>query len=138
MNLWTEVISQIALYESAWKPTSRMQETTMGTDPVTGKPVWSEGLLQLSYQDIQWAPYCEFDWKKDKLLSPTSPQKTILDPIKNLECGVRILAAQIRTKGTVILNKGVYWAVLKEGGKYQKIAQITGATKKMKFCEVKK
>jgi hypothetical protein len=129
-----EMISAISKYESGWNPLSRMQETTMGIDPVTKEPVYSEGLLQLSYQDIQWAPYCAFDWSKDKALSRTSPAKTILDPYKNLYCGTRILANQIASKGKIILSSGVYWAVIKEGGKYQKIDPITSYTKALPFC----
>jgi hypothetical protein len=69
-----------------------MIETTMGTDPVTGKQVASEGLLQLSYQDVPnygsvlKYPLCKIQWSKDKSLSVTDPKKTILDPYINLEC----------------------------------------------------
>lgn len=141
INFWVELVSMMALHESAWSAVSRMQETTMGADPVTGKPVYSEGLLQLSYQDVKnmsAAKGCGIDWAKDKNLSPTDPKKTILDPIINLRCGMRILASQIARTGKIVLPSGVYWAVLKEGGKYQKIAEISGGTKKLKFCEVKK
>lgn len=122
-----ELIIAVTYYESGYSPTSRMQETTMGTDPVTGKPVFSEGLLQLSYQDIQWAPWCEFDWAKDKLLSPTDPNKTILDPHRNLRCGVRIMANQAHARGFTTTKN--YWAVLKSGGKYQKISEIATRVK---------
>ena len=52
-----------------------MVETTMGADSVTGKQVASEGLLQLSYQDIPnygallKYPACKIDWQKDKALT---------------------------------------------------------------------
>lgn len=134
VTVWTEFISAVAYYESAWKPTSWMTETTMGKDPITGKQVKSEGLLQLSYQDIQWAKYCKFDWAKDKKLSVDDPNKTIFDPFLNLDCGIRILASQIKSKGKVILSSGVYWAVLKDGGKYQKIPQIIGMVSKTGLC----
>lgn len=134
INFWGALFSGISKFESNYNPLSRMHETTMGTDPVTKKPVYSEGLLQLSYQDVNWAPYCEFDWKKDQYLSSTDPKKTILDPYKNLRCGILIMANQVRRKGSIILSSGVYWAVLKTGGKYQKINQIIAITKKMTFC----
>lgn len=135
INFWGQLIAGMSYYESGWSPVSRMQETTMGTDPVTGKPVYSEGLLQLSYQDTQWARYCEFDWSKDKFLSPTDPKKTILDPYKNLRCGIKILAAQVNRKKEIALKTGVYWAVIREGGKYTKIPQITTIVKKLTFCK---
>lgn len=132
--MWSELISAIAFYESGWKPTSRMREPGMGTDQVTGKPVYSEGLLQMSYQDTLWAKYCMFDWENDKYLSPKDPNKTILNPFINLDCGIQVLAAQIRRTGKVIMPRGkCYWAVICDGHKYQKIKEITAMTNK--FCK---
>lgn len=134
-NVWAQIFAAITKYESAYSPVSRMHETTMGTDPVTGQPVYSEGLLQLSYQDVQWARWCEFSWAADKNLSPTSSQKSILDPFKNLNCGVGIMAQQIKNKGAIVLNSGVYWAVLKGNGKYQQIAGIQSIVKSLSLCK---
>lgn len=131
INFWGALFAAVAKYESGYSPVSRMQETTMGTDPVTNRPVFSEGLLQLSYQDITGWPFCDFDWSQDKDLSPTDPRKTILDPYRNLECGIKIMAKQIAKKGSITLSSGVYWAVLKIGGKYGKINEIAAMTKKM-------
>lgn len=134
-NVWAQLFAAISKFESGYSPTSRMQETTMGTDPVTGKAVYSEGLLQLSYQDIEWAPWCQFDWSKDKNLSSTDPQKTILDPYKNLSCGVGIMAKQIKTKGAIVVSSGVYWAVIKSGGRYQQISSIQGMVRSLSLCK---
>lgn len=139
--VWGELISAMAYFESGWSPTSRMTETTMGTDPVTGKQVASEGLLQLSYQDVPnygtvlKYPLCKIEWSKDKSLSLTDPKKTILNPYINLECGLRILANQVKKKGSVILSSGVYWAVLKDGGKYSKVDSIIGMIAKTGLCK---
>lgn len=135
LNFWAEFISSVALYESAWSPTSRMIETTMGTDPYTGRQVASEGLLQLSYQDVQWAPYCEFDWSVDKKYSDTDPRKSIFDPKKNLSCGIQILDRQVARKGNIALSTGVYWAVLKINGKYSKLKEIRARTNALSFCQ---
>lgn len=134
-NVWAQIFVAIAKYESAYSPVSRMQETTMGVDPVTNKPVFSEGLLQLSYQDIQWASWCDFDWNKDKSLSPTDPKKTILSPYKNLDCGVGIMARQVKNKGSIVLASGVYWAVIKSGGKYQQLSSIQSMVKSLPLCK---
>lgn len=134
INFWGALISGMSRYESNYSPVSRYHEDTMGTDPVTKLPVYSEGLLQLSYQDVQWAKYCEFDWSKDKLLSPTDPRKTILDPYKNLRCGIKILAAQVKKTREIVLSSGAYWSVIKEGSRYQKIDQIAAITQKLSFC----
>ena len=134
-NVWAQIFVAVTKYESAYSPVSRMHETTMGTDPVTEQPVYSEGLLQLSYQDVQWAKWCEFNWSTDKSLSPTSPKKSILDPYKNLNCGVGIMAQQIKNKGAIVLNSGVYWAVLKGNGKYQQISGIQSIVKSLSLCK---
>lgn len=134
-NVWAQLFAAVSKYESAYNPASRMQETTMGTDPITRKPVFSEGLLQLSYQDSQWAPWCKFDWSKDKSLSPTDPKKTILNPYLNLDCGVGIMAKQIKTKGNIVIGSGVYWAVLKSGGSYNKVSSIQSIVRSLSICK---
>lgn len=141
VQVWGELISAMAYFESGWSPTSRMTETTMGTDPVTGKQVVSEGLLQLSYQDVPnygsvlKAPLCKIDWQKDRSLPVTDAKKTILDPFINLECGLRILANQISKKGFVILSSGVYWSVIRDGGKYSKVQPIIDMIAKTGMCK---
>ncbi|WP_413577685.1 murein L,D-transpeptidase catalytic domain family protein [Bdellovibrio sp. HCB290] len=134
-NVWAQLFVAMARYESAYNPLSRMHETTMGTDNVTKKPVYSEGLLQLSYQDTQWNKWCKFDWSKDKNLSSTSPKKTILDPYINLHCGVGIMAKQIASKKAIAIKSGVYWSVLKPGGKYNKLTSIKSMVKSLPFCQ---
>ncbi|WP_255490201.1 murein L,D-transpeptidase catalytic domain family protein [Bdellovibrio sp. KM01] len=134
-NAWAQLFVAVARYESAYNPLSRMHETTMGTDAVTKKPVYSEGLLQLSYQDIQWDKWCKFDWSKDKNLSSTSPKKTILDPYINLHCGVGIMAKQIKNKNTIAITSGVYWSTLKPGGKYNQLTSIKSMVKSLPFCQ---
>ncbi len=136
INAWANLFAGISFYESAWDPTSRMQESTFSEpDKVTHLPVYSEGLLQLSYDDILWAPYCKFDWNVDQNLSPTDPNKTILDPAKNLDCGIQIMGDQIARTGQVVLKTGVYWSTLREGGKYQKIQQIASLVQRLSFCQ---
>jgi hypothetical protein len=136
VNFWGFLISSIAKYESSFIPTERFLENGLGTDPITKLPVYSEGLLQLSYQDIQAYPFCEFDWAADRLLAPNDPKKTILDPFKNLECGIKILANQIEKKGNIALTSGVYWSTLKLNGTYSKVPQIQAMTKALPFCKL--
>lgn len=134
-NVWAQLFVGMAKYESGWDPTSRMLESTLGTDGVTGRSVYSEGLLQLSYGDIQGWQFCDFDWSKDKSLSATNPNKTILNPYKNLYCGVGIMAKQVAKKGAIVLSSGVYWSVLKKGGTYQKISSIQSVVKSLSLCK---
>ncbi len=140
---WLELVSQMTYYESGWSPVSRMQED-MGTDPVTKKPVFSEGLMQLSYQDtvnypkLLKYPDCKIDWSKDKDLAVKDPNKTILNPYINLECGSRILADQIKRKRKIAMSSGVYWAVLRDNPyqfwKAKVVDQIAAGVKKVSFC----
>lgn len=134
-NVWAQLFVAMAKYESGYNPTSRMHETTMGSDPVTGKPVYSEGLLQLSYQDTQWASWCDFNWSKDKNLSATDPNKSILDPYKNLHCGVGIMAKQVARTGAIKVASGAYWAVIKTNSKYQQISNITSMVRSLSVCQ---
>jgi hypothetical protein len=135
INAAGQLIAAMAKFESGFNPLSRYHESTMGTDPVTGLAVYSEGLLQLSYQDTQWASFCAFDWSVDKYLSATDPKKTILDPYKNLYCGVRILANQVKNKGVIILGTGAYWSVIKSNSQYQKLSEIKAIVGALTFCQ---
>jgi hypothetical protein len=132
-RVWSEFIIAMAYFESGWLPTSRMQEpqgSFPAPDPITKRPVFSEGLLQLSYQDVKSHPYCNgFNWQKDKLLRADDPRKTILNPEINLDCGVKILARQIKSRGTAIVKTKYYWSVIQEGGKYSKVDQIINKVK---------
>lgn len=134
LNFWGQFIVALSKYESSWNPTTSVVETLMkGNDPVTKKHIASEGLLQLSYQDEKnYRMDCGFDYEKDKYLHPNDPQKTILNPHLNLKCGIRILASQLRNKGSIVLKEKVYWAPLREGSK--RIPQIAAITKKLIFC----
>lgn len=126
INVWGELISAICKFESGWKPWSYMVESTMSIDPVTGKQVKSEGLMQLSYQDkINYSRLpCRFDWEADKNKKDNDHSRTILDPYINLEFGIQILARQIERTKKIALTSGVYWAVLKLNGKYSKLLEI--------------
>mgnify|MGYP000859589745 CR=1 FL=1 len=134
VNVIGQIISEMTRYESGFNPLSRMAED-LGTDPVTGKQVHSEGLLQLSYQDTQHYKFCEFDWNKDKNLPPADPKKTILDPYKNLHCGIRILNQQVSKYKNIIIGKGAYWAVIKSNSGHHRINEITTAVKKFPICQ---
>lgn len=133
-NVWAQLVAAITKYESGYNPSARMRETTMGTDPVTKKPVYSEGLLQLSYQDITGWKFCKFNWSKDRLLSAKDPKKTILNPYINLHCGVGILAKQVQRSGKIMLGRGAYWAVIKTNNRHNKISQIQTMVRSLRMC----
>lgn len=114
---WAYFFQALAGAEAGLEPTTRVRHTEPEVavkDPVTGKAVRSEGLLQLSYQD-QKRYSCDFDWDKDKSLKPDDPAKTILQPKNNLECGVKILENQIIDQGKPLFSKTGYWSTLQPG-----------------------
>lgn len=133
IQFWGHLISAITKFESAFDPTSRMKEPSLGTDKVTRNTVYSEGLLQLSYQDSGWIPNCEINWQKDKNLGPKDPRKTILDPYINLSCGTWILVNQIRNRNQIAVSSGAYWAVLRPG--HPRLSSIQSLTRQMPGCQ---
>lgn len=128
IEFWVHFVSAVTRFESGYKPNTRYHESTFTyLDSITGEQVYSEGLLQLSYQDGKSYKECAgvFNWNDDKLLSRTSLQKTIFDPMRNLYCGIRIMNRIIKSKKTLMFDSGNYWAVLRPTSKYGKTSQIT-------------
>lgn len=135
VHFWSFLVSAITRYECDYDPAVRYVEPGMGKDPITGQPVASEGLLQLSYQDVLTFPFCnEFDWSVDSKLNPLDKKKTIFDPYKNLRCGIQILNLQVQKYNLIGTNKGGYWAVIIPTNKHSKIKEIVGHLKTVKFC----
>jgi hypothetical protein len=134
-NAWAELFVGVAKYESGYDHTMRFHESTMGTDSVTKLPVYSEGLLQLSYQDIRGYSFCDFNWSVDSKLDKDDPKKTIFDPYKNLDCGVGIMSRQLARSGLITVSTNAYWSTLRSGGKYNKISQIAAIVKALPFCK---
>ncbi|MBM3682615.1 MAG: hypothetical protein FJW84_04090 [Actinobacteria bacterium] len=136
-HFWAEFVSSMAFYESGWNPMSQLTEISLGTDSVTGRVVTSEGLLQLSYGDIKWATWCHFDWESDNKNNPVVT--TILDPKNNLECGIGILANQIRKHHRIVLEKRAYWSILKVKHRFERIDPMRKMiTSRMSQCSKQK
>lgn len=134
-EFWAQLMVQMIKYESNYNPVTRFKEPGGNVDPITKQAVYSEGLFQLSYQDTQWMPECQFVWSKDKLLAITDPKRTILDPYKNLHCGVLIMKRQLTKYKKIAISTGAYWAVIKTNSTYNKLPVITAATKALPYCK---
>ena len=136
LNFWGQLLAAMSKYESSWNPASYYIESTMGLDPITGRQVASEGLLQLSYQDEKsYGLDCGFDWNLDQQFQNSDTRKTIFNPHFNLRCGIKILARQLKKQRAISTTTGVYWAVLKKNGTYSKVPEISLLTKKLSFCQ---
>jgi len=133
VNFWAFLVSAITKHESAFNPIKRTMST--GNDEVTGTRLYAEGLLALAYRDIRNFSFCAFDWEKDKHLSLTDKARTILDPLKNLDCGIKILATQVETFGK-ISHASTYWNALKPSGLKSRLKEIqTAAQQALPFCQ---
>lgn len=133
LNFWGQLFAAIALPESSWNPIDRFTEKKFKyKDSVTGLPVVSEGLLQLSYQDEKSHKLdCGFDWNKDRNL--TLEKRSILDPYQNLRCGIKIMAKLLKKYHAIQLSEGKYWSVLVKGDDDNKT--IRSLTQSLKFCK---
>lgn len=114
---WAYFFQALAGAEAGLDPKTRVRHTEPAVaviDPVTHRAVRSEGLLQLTYED-QPRYGCDFDWDADRDLAPKDPNKTILQPKNNLECGVKILDRQIIEMRKSIVSPTSYWSTLQPG-----------------------
>jgi hypothetical protein len=114
---WAYFFQAVAGAEASLDPTTRVRHTEPEVavkDAVTHRAVRSQGLLQLTYED-QKRYGCDFDWDADKRLTPDDPEKTILQPKNNLECGVKILAKQIIDMRKPLFSRSGYWSTLRPG-----------------------
>jgi hypothetical protein len=83
-------------------------------DSVSGTTGRTHGLLQLTYED-QKRYGCDFDWETDRKLRVTDPERTILRPKNNLECGVKILEQELFDQHKRLLSRTQYWSTLQPG-----------------------
>ena len=76
---WAYFFQALAGAEAGLNPRTRVRHTQPGAakiDKVTGVPVRSEGLLQLSYEDGKLFD-CDFEWEADRKL-PTDRRHRVL------------------------------------------------------------
>jgi hypothetical protein len=114
---WAYFFQALAGAEAGLEPTVQAKHTQpemMVKDEVTGQRARTSGLLQLTYED-QRRYGCDFDWDRDKLLKVDDPERTILQPKNNLECGVKILEKQIIEERKPLLSRTGYWETLRPG-----------------------
>jgi hypothetical protein len=114
---WAYFFQALAGAEAGLEPTTNVRHTEPEVavkDAVTKRRVRSEGLLQLTYMDSDRYG-CDFDWDKDKQLAEKDPDKTILQPKNNLECGIKIMRNQLVDRGKPAVSRASYWSTLQPG-----------------------
>lgn len=117
IKVWSELFVAIAYYESNYNPGSRYFEKTMG--------YYSEGLYQLSPIDNAWTK-CRIN------------KISVLEPLPNIECAVSIMQLKVKLYGKIVLKNQAYWAVIKEGSRYNKLELIKSAVQKSAPLCIKK
>lgn len=99
----------VSTYESSWNPKSASVD--VGTQ--SNKDTWSVGLYQMSVVDQKnYGFKFGYDYAALQTAGP------------NIKLAMAILEKQIIKQSKVFVTSGVYWAVIKPGGKYEKIASI--------------
>lgn len=114
---WAYFFQALAGAEAGLDPKTRAHHTEPEVslrDGVSGMSGRTEGLLQLTYEDEKRYG-CDFDWQSDRKLPAKDPNRTILQPKNNLECGVKILANQIIVQHRPLLYHAGYWSTLQPG-----------------------
>lgn len=114
---WAYFFQALAGAEAGLRATADVQHSEPEVavkDSVTHRMVRSEGLMQVTYQDADRYG-CDFDWEADKNLPAHSPEKTILQPENNLQCGVKILTYQLLDKQKPLVTHSSYWSTLRPG-----------------------
>jgi len=120
-SAFAEFIKWTAYYESSWN----INSSSVDAGTVENKDTWSVGLLQVSVID-----------QKNHKLSTSFNYEDLKKGIPNLTLGLLILKNQIIKRGKFFLKKGepgLYWSVLCDGGKYDKLPKILPAVHKLKF-----
>jgi hypothetical protein len=116
-EFWAYLFQAVSAAEAGLNPTSdvhHLQAAVNTIDPVTHRPARQEGLLQLKYEDADRYD-CDFDWQRDRTLPVKDPDRSILEPSNNLNCGVKIMENQIVTQGKPLASHTSYWATLQPG-----------------------
>jgi hypothetical protein len=139
-HFWVQLLASMSEFESGFNPASLFVETELGTDPVTGAPVVSAGLFQLSYQDTvnyrRDLPegVCAFNFKADSRYSQHDLRRSILDPWQNITCAVFILNHQVGRYQQIAIGSGAYWAVIKTNSGHNRLSAIQKQTRSLPFC----
>ena len=114
---WAYTFQAIAAAEAGLRPTADVHHTEAAVavkDKLTHRASRQEGLLQLKYEDDQRYG-CDFDYAGDRHLPEKDAQRSILQPERNLACGMKIMTNQIVTQGKPLVSRTSYWSTLQPG-----------------------
>lgn len=128
LDFWSTLLTIMAKYESSYKPAMSYDESQTDRNL---QGVVSMGLLQISFKSSQAKPYLNRG-------CPIKENKDLIDPSKNLACGIAILGHLMKRDGCLSCSKksgaGAYWSVLRSP--YTVTNRTTGRTMKIGKKEV--
>lgn len=142
LQFYADLLYAISGPESGWDRRVMFNETGILDratrrqliDPVTRRPILSEGLLQLSYADMRSYPQaeglgCRFDWEADRraflldlqasagarTFHSRHPTRSLLNPYAQLTCGVHVLNTLARRfpQEGFRAAAGRYWSTMR-------------------------
>jgi hypothetical protein len=154
LQFYADLLYAISGPESGWDRRVMFNETGIidratrrqAIDPVTRRPILSEGLLQLSYADMDGYPPaeglgCRFDWEADRAAFALDlaagagartfhsghPERSLLNPYAQLTCGVHVLHTLVRRfpQDDFRAAAGRYWSTMRP--KKKSHAQVVAA-----------
>jgi hypothetical protein len=114
---WAYTFQALAGAEAGLRPTADVKHsdpTVAVRDKVSQRTTRQQGLLQLAYEDNQRYG-CDFNWEQDRGLPAGDPGKTILQPERNLACGIRIMKNQLVDLNRPLVSRKSYWGTLRPG-----------------------
>lgn len=91
---WTHLLAAMAKFESGYRPTLEYKENFKDSK---GRYIISTGLLQLSLESSKGYS-CGF-----------TKQSDLYDPLRNIECGVKILEKWVTNDGCISCKSGSSW-----------------------------
>jgi hypothetical protein len=111
-TFWSYFFQALAAAEAGFNPKVIAHHANLEPPERAPSSRSTEGLLQLTYADHRRYG-CDFDWQADRKLPPR--ERSILQPRKNLLCGISILENQIIEKRKPLLTRSSYWSTLRPG-----------------------
>lgn len=131
INFWAYLVSAISMYESGFD--ARARDAQPDFDDATGLWSYAEGLMHISYREILRHTFCALDWETDSQLPGRDERRTIFNPLKNLDCGIKILATEVASN-KLISHGFSPWKSLRPTGRNSRVQEIQRVTRALPFC----
>ncbi len=126
LNFWSSLLYAVAKEESDFERNMIYLETGLSTDPITKQQIRSEGLLQLSYGDVEvyHYPFDDISWERDSTSAlhdyeigtkKGDATRTLLNAYSNLNLGLWIMRDLLKKRPAELFESATcrYWSTLR-------------------------